>query len=115
GVPLLVSSFFFLYELFLHLQRYQFIVFQEKMIQQIRHIRPSKKEFFFQKMQLFGLLAFPWALLFSEALSSILVICISVPVIFYLHNLSWRNLWQNYWPYFSIYSLIFISGFWSSD
>src|SRR5690625_7919776 len=105
----MVSSFFFLYELFLHLQRYQFIVFQEKMIQQIRHIHPSKMENFLKTIQLSGLFALPWALLFSEALSSLLVICISIPLLIFCNHVFLKYLWVYYWPYFFLFFLIFVS------
>lgn len=85
------------------------------MIQQISHIYSSKKEVFFQKVQLYGLLLLPWALLFSEAFSSILVICISIPVLIFKDHISPKEVWKKYWPYFSIYFLLFVSGFWSAD
>lgn len=74
-----------------------------------------KNEKLFQRMQLFALFLLPWALFLSEAVTSILVIIFSVPLLFFGREINGRQSFQQMWPFFMFYSLMFLSGFWSAD
>lgn len=85
------------------------------MIRLTGHGQFIKYEKLFQRIQLFALYLLPWSLLFSEAATSVLVIVFSVPLIFFGGQIDLQKNIRWSWPYYMIYGLIFVSGFWSSD
>lgn len=74
-----------------------------------------KNEKLFQRIQLFALYLLPWSLFFSEAAASVLVIVFSFPLIFFGRQVDLQKNFRCVWPFYVIYGLIFVSGFWSSD
>lgn len=69
----------------------------------------------YQYLQLFSLLLIPWGLFFFEALPSILVITFAFPLLFFTHIIQVRKMISYSWPYFLIYAILVVTGFWSGD
>lgn len=74
-----------------------------------------KNEKVYQYLQLGSLLLLPWGLFFFEAVSSVLVIIFSLPLLVYGGILSWDKTGRYIWPFFLIYGIILVSGFWSAN
>lgn len=85
------------------------------MIRLNRFVRSMKNEKVHQHIQLFALYLLPWALFFSEAVSAILVVVFSAPLLIFWRRLADNILLRRLWPFFAFFGLILISGFWSAN
>lgn len=74
-----------------------------------------KEEKTWRQIQTAALYGIPWALFFSEALSSLLVIVFALPLLVFPHRLRNNAALRKMWPFFLIFGLIFVSGFWSGN
>lgn len=74
-----------------------------------------KEEKIWKQIQTAALYGIPWALFFSEALSSVLVIVFALPLLFFSNRLKNNAVLRKMWPFFLIFGLIFVSGFWSGN
>ncbi len=74
-----------------------------------------KNEKVFQYIQLGSLLLIPWGLFFFEAMASILVITFAIPLLFFARTLQWESIRRYVWPFFLIYGILLVSGFWSAN
>ncbi len=57
----------------------------------------------------------PWGLFFFDAVPSILVILFVFPLLFFFGDIQKRTMISYSWPFFVIYGILVVSGFWSAD
>src|SRR5690606_26571084 len=69
----------------------------------------------YQYLQLISLLLMPWGLFFFDAAPSILVISFAFPLLFFSGDIQKRRVVSYSWPFFVIFGILVVSGFWSWD